>query len=459
MSIFNNNATWYLTSNLQAYKLASDHIEFIHEFNYECFKNNCIILSDTLTDVTTFAESCIKEYNTNTIIGLFDSHKNRCVAILMIRRDNEAKVLIHITAMEEHISRSDIFDILSWVIDYVFYQLHYKEIIFLIPEIDQGLINACHKFEIKMASTPDKTNNYLPRSGCLYQTLTLVESDWLNADNSASYNMPIDTKIADQYLEGFVLPYFSNYIETEIYTTLISYRYEIICASQKSAQSVGMENWHQMTGTGYKYYSEIDLGRLHFGEQYNSKSAHAIHRYARKIFRIQQYVFKMGTVASFIDSLPYDKGINSYQVTFIPIFDRSNNIIAIQTIATDYHLASYQKYIQHITMQKRTKSANLDLKLTTREEEILFLLICGITQEQIAQILNIKRATVAAVIRNQLCIKFNLSECKTKSIIEYAQARGLPTSVPQSLWRPSVIISEDKIARWVDTKHKLSGYL
>jgi DNA-binding XRE family transcriptional regulator len=192
------------------------------------------------------------------------------------------------------------------------------------------------------------------------------------------------------------------------------------------------------------------LTTWYFGKRYNHKTAAAIHHYARKIFRIQQYVFKTGHPASFIDSLPYDKGIRSYLVTYIPVFNSSGNVIAIQSIAFDYRLAGYHEYIQDILEQKKTVRNIFNIKLSKREEEVLFLLTCGITQEQIAEILGIKRDTVAAIIRNQLHIKFSLPPVNTKLLVETALSYGFPFSIPESLWRPSVITLEEKLSNWLN---------
>ncbi len=91
----------------------------------------------------------------------------------------------------------------------------------------------------------------------------------------------------------------------------------------------------------------------------------------------------------------------------------------------------------------------LRIKLSKREEAVLFLLICGITQEQIADILEVKRETIASIIRNQLRIKFALPMDSTKLVVETALSHGFLFSIPESLWRPSVIILEEKLAAWL----------
>jgi DNA-binding CsgD family transcriptional regulator len=106
--------------------------------------------------------------------------------------------------------------------------------------------------------------------------------------------------------------------------------------------------------------------------------------------------------------------------------------------------------MQNLLNNKKVSENTIsNIKLSRREEEVLFLLISGITQGQIAEILEIKRETVAAIIRNQLRVKFLLPLVNTKLLIETAIARGFPDSIPESLWRPSVIVLEDKLAAWL----------
>lgn len=87
------------------------------------------------------------------------------------------------------------------------------------------------------------------------------------------------------------------------------------------------------------------------------------------------------------------------------------------------------------------------MKLSNREDQVLFLLICGITQEQIAQILNVKRATVAAIIRNQISVKLGGSASNTKLIIEATLVLGFLQHILPLLWAPAVITLDGALTK------------
>jgi hypothetical protein len=91
------------------------------------------------------------------------------------------------------------------------------------------------------------------------------------------------------------------------------------------------------------------------------------------------------------------------------------------------------------------------LSLPTRQHEILYLILQGIPQEYAAQILNIKRGTLARIISEQICPKFNIHGSNTKLLIEKAMQLGFHRYMPKSLWVPGVIILEEEIASLVNS--------
>jgi DNA-binding XRE family transcriptional regulator len=407
-------------------------------------------------------------------IELLDSLKHEVInrdkifiAGVMDKRNAQLKGLICITANEgnsgaklnlflsvRRLSVSVISELLIWMIDHTFYSLHFNKLHLCIDKRCENLVTALHKLELECFEQLSSVV-FLSSPACVYSNVYhLNERQWLN--DKASGVVQFNHQEADKYIQEVVRPYFQTCVVAPMYALIVDFRYETVMATNKTANSVGLTHWDETTGTSYKYYSRLDLAIWYFGARYNSKTATAIHHYARKIFRIQQYVFKTGHPASFIDSLPYDKQIKSYLVTYIPIFNPHGDVIAIQSVAFDYRLAGYHEYIQNILEQKKRIGNISKIKLSKREDEVLFLLTCGITQEQIAEILEIKRDTVAAIIRNQLHVKFSLPAVNTKLLVETALSYGFPFSIPESLWCPSVVILEEKLSNWVKRIAKLS---
>lgn len=445
---FTKDTHWYVSSNFFARKFTKTDNEqidlLVSTENTNDFEREMIWKSDN------FISAALDGYISGKMfaVALVDKRNNHIVGIVTIKSaENKAVAETKIVLFSNQMSALLISDFVIWVIDYVFYCLHYREIDVYVDEKSAGVIEVLTglKLNSSQSSSALKFEFNAREIRCLVYHLD--ECQWLS--ENIQYRLPIDNQQADQYILDVVNPFFKTCTTAPMYSTIIDFRYDAIMGTDQSSRSIGLNSWDEAIGTSYKYYSRIDTATWYFGKWYNDKTARVIHHYARKIFRIQQYVFKTGCPASYIDSLPYDRGIQSYLITFIPIFNPVRDVVAIQSIAVNYRLAGYHEYIQSLLEHKKPVDSIPSIKLSTREEEVLFLLICGLTQEQIAEILEIKRETVAAIIRNQLRVKFSLPIVNTKLLIETALAYGFPFSVPESLWRPSVIILEEKLAKWL----------
>lgn len=389
--------------------------------------------------------------SSNSIIlaaGLIDKRNQQVVGIICIERTQDDTIAqVRLLLPDRQLSSQVIKELLIWVIDYSFYCLYFNQLVVVADKQATDLVTMLEILKFNKVEQFPRAINDASNSKTAPYVYSLHERQWFNHDGTD--NTPINPVIADQYLQNIVKPYFQTAINKSLYSAIVDFRYQTLFCTNQSARSIGLLLGEDALATGYKYYARTDLGQWYFGKWYNDKSANVMHHYARKILRIQQYVFKTGHPASFIDSLPYDRGIRSYLMTFIPIFDEVENVVAIQSIALNYRLAGYHEYIQNILEQNKAQVYTPQIKLSKREEEVLFLLICGITQEQIADILEVKRETVASIIRNQLRVKFALPIASTKLVVETALSYGFPFSIPESLWRPSVIILEEKLAAWL----------
>lgn len=444
---FTKDTEWYIARDTYARKLmATDHVflmEFYGEF-YKCYDSK-LIVSLSATDKEINVCSFLAQDKDSLIIGIYNNDK--LVSCINIKIYDTAAAKINLLIIEEPLNEALIINIISWLIDYSFYELYCEKIFIAIPESCIQANKFLHK--LVLPEFTELRRNDMSILGCplRYWHYQLTEARWPDV-NLQRDCIRLDNQEADEYIRDIILPYFNSGIKARMYSTIIDYNYKVIAATDASARSIGLESAEQTFGASYKYYSRVDTANWYFGQFYNAKTADLIHRYARMIFRIQQYVFKHATPASYIDYLPYDKGINSYLVTFSPIFDNGQNVIAIQSIAVSHCQHAYSGYLGKI-IDSHTLEAP-DIKLSVREEEVLYLLLSGMTQEQIATILNIKRPTVAAIIRNQLFPKFSIPAGNTKLIVDYARAIGFPKTIPQSLWYPSIIIHDANLAKWID---------
>lgn len=246
-----------------------------------------------------------------------------------------------------------------------------------------------------------------------------------------------------QYLEEVIIPQFATLIEQQVYSVIFDFNFKIQVCTNASARSVGMPTWHEMVGLSFSNHQDVDLGLKIFSAQYNENFIEYIHQYTQKIYEVQKQVFIDKTVISFIDLLPYKGHFQSYLVTYVPIFHPTGEVIAIQSYATRSRFFSHHEYLNLLVDDKLEQSyPNLE-KLTPRENEIMFLLASGLSQDLIAQTLKVSRSTIANIIANQLCAKFGILGSNTKLLTQKALKYEFHQTVPASLYRPYIILLDD----------------
>ncbi len=84
-------------------------------------------------------------------------------------------------------------------------------------------------------------------------------------------------------------------------------------------------------------------------------------------------------------------------------------------------------------------NANIDIKLSEREEIIIFMLIAGFTQQEIGEFLGISRATIFKAIAENLCVKFDIGLVSTKLLIDKTIALGYANLIPRAFLKGGVI--------------------
>ncbi len=253
----------------------------------------------------------------------------------------------------------------------------------------------------------------------------------------------LTTDEKQHYLENVIIPQFTPLIEQQIYSVIFDFNLAIRVCTTCSANSIGFTTWQEAIGLSFGNHQDVDLGLKIFAAQYTETFVEYIHQYTQMIYEIQKLVFMNKTILSFIDLLPYKGHFQSYLVTYVPIFHPTGEVIAIQSYATRSRFFSHQEYL-NLLVEDKLEQTNPNLeKLTPRENEIMFLLANGLSQDLIAQTLKVSRSTIANIIANQLCAKFGIPGSNTKLLAQKALKYEFHQTVPASLYRPYIILLDD----------------
>ena len=256
----------------------------------------------------------------------------------------------------------------------------------------------------------------------------------------------LDNETKDRYLQEVVIPNFMVLVKQRVYSVIFDYKFEMIICTNLSAESIGRRDWQDVANISFKDHANEERARGFFKEHYTAEKAIFIHQYARKIFELQNVVFEHKRVVSFVDLLPYDGHFKSYLVTYVPIFHPSGEVVALQSFAVPSRFFSHQDFLLEMLDDKKADFCSTVDELTTREQEIMFLLANGISQDQMAQILNTSRSTIANIIAKQLCNKFGIAGSNTKLLAKIALQCDYHQKIPHTLCRPYIIVLDEDLA-------------
>lgn len=251
-----------------------------------------------------------------------------------------------------------------------------------------------------------------------------------------------------------ILSIFKPAQHSPTYQSVIDKNHIIVFASDLASQSVGILNNQEILGFSFvnteailEYFNKERL-QEQLKNAYTENSQQDILNYCNKLVYLQKLALKKKKTIKFIDMLPYDNQLTAYMTTYNPIFHPSGESVAIHSSSIKTYILRFQGHIQHPeksgfdNMPNNNKSPR---QFSQRELEILFLLSNGASQEQIAQILNIARGTVSAIITNQLCPKFSIAGANTKILIQKAIDGGYYRQMPASLWKPCLIVLNEEL--------------
>jgi len=251
----------------------------------------------------------------------------------------------------------------------------------------------------------------------------------------------------NQYLNDVVLPYFSGFIHQNVDMGLFTPDGIIIGCTAKGAENVGLKV-DEVIGLSYE---TLDINIIKKICKLTVHNVSDIVALFQKLWKLNKIVIQEKRIISYIDVIPYKMHYSATLVTHTPIFNPTNGeVVATQTIGTTYHLYGIVDYINKLNNEENQELSTLtvpenNFNLTPRQHEVLFLLLIGLSQSEIATVLGIVRGTISTIITHQLCHKFEITNGSTKSLLIKARKYDLHKYVPQSLYKPQVIVLDNDI--------------
>lgn len=216
-------------------------------------------------------------------------------------------------------------------------------------------------------------------------------------------------------------------------------------------------------------YFDLDGSLLPVNSQwlFNELNANAISKINGQVFdkkllqnqnehiiaAIHEVVFKNNIPVTVIFYVLYDNKVISLSGNFVPLSNSSGVVRFVQVFFSQYDfwgwtdifsMSQESSSIRQNYMYLGDHSA-LPIKLSPRQQEIVFLLSLGAGMRQVAEVLKIQYGTLTGALRNSIYPKFNILDNDANKFIGKAIALGYNAVIPQSLCRPLIVILDSRI--------------
>ena len=223
----------------------------------------------------------------------------------------------------------------------------------------------------------------------------------------------------------------------------------LLVVSEETRKQFGIENILSVLNKSFNLNNVTDENIAILTGFSDTTHIEAIRIACKKMIKLQQIVINHKRPVNFISLIPRDNIFSSRLVSYVPVFHDNGELVALQTYSSNCNLFGINEYLTILQEKKlepvTIKEYDLPIKLTTRQHEVLFLLVRGLSQRQAADTLNISRGNLAKITVESICPKFDIFDADTSELIDRAIKLGYHKYIPQSLCRPCVIILDNDI--------------
>lgn len=253
--------------------------------------------------------------------------------------------------------------------------------------------------------------------------------------------MEIDDKSAHDpgFIENVIIPMLTGLVQKKLFSAAYDLDGKIIIATDMFAGYFGYNSMNQIQG---KSLHDIlaEIGKL---EQF----ANLVNR----LNELRLKVINTGSIVTHLNLIPFHNKILTTLVYNIPIFRTDGKVVATRTIARKIDLISSVAAMNNnlIHGEPICKVKPRELHLSPRQNEILYLLTIGFSQNQVADYLGITRGTISKIISESICPLFEIDGSNTKLLVKTIIASKYFEKVSNPFLEPRIIEIDSNIELYI----------
>jgi hypothetical protein len=233
------------------------------------------------------------------------------------------------------------------------------------------------------------------------------------------------------FLREKIVPFFSGTINKNIISTIYDLDGNIVLITDLHARLWGYLSHKELIGKSLSQLEKIV----------------SCPEIVTQLERVRQIVIRREMVITSINFFHYKDSMVMLFCYHFPFFSPDGKVIATRVVGEPVNLFKHsvevnQQFKPDGVYENKIAQGKLNIKLTNREKEILYLLKIGFSQSDAATYLGISRGALVKTISTKICPQFCIRGSNTKLLIKRVIESKYFDSIPDSLINPKVIILE-----------------
>lgn len=246
-----------------------------------------------------------------------------------------------------------------------------------------------------------------------------------------------------EYFDSIINPSFAPLINCNVIACIWDIDGTMKIATNKYARIFGFNSWEAMIGRNAKTDTLISLPVIAKAKtEMQSQGIDVL----QQVITIRDKVIQNKIPISAILIHPFAKVFNHTLIIHqSPIFHPNGETIGVELTLNEFDVFGINDYLDGFNDKSLdvpssiTDTEALQIRLTSRQHEIIFLIALGLSQREAAQILNISRSTIAKTLI-EIADKFEIYSSDTSKLITKARKLNIHKQIPSSLCKPWVIV-------------------
>ena len=222
-----------------------------------------------------------------------------------------------------------------------------------------------------------------------------------------------------EFLLTYVIPSLLGALGEKILFSVYDLEGRIMIASDMFCRYFGVENYKQLYG---KRPDELMKEKI-IKRSPTSRSPRDVTLYQKMLSewdRIRRKVINTEKLVAYMNIIPFPQGTAIFEASHLPIWNTEGKVVATQIITHGNNFFFDSLLLKNKIFKNSSKTHEIKDMPTLNDFEfrIIFLMVLGFSQSEIARLLDVSRGTIASKISEQIGHKFGISGANSKLLMK-----------------------------------------